>query len=78
MVTDKKLIVAFLALFLVACDKASETYTVDYLYEHQDVRDQVLNDCKENKQISENCTNAELARSKRFNETSVDKKVQQW
>lgn len=69
----KRVLILLSTLFLVACDQASETYTVDYLYEHEDVREQVLNDCKENKQSSENCANAELAKAKRFNETSADK-----
>lgn len=55
---------------LTACGKKQETYTVDYLYENDDVRATVLADCAENKQTDTNCKNANDAESK--------KKAEEW
>lgn len=74
----KKLLTLPFCLVLFSCSQSTETYTAEYLYENKEVRDQVLADCKDNKQSSENCANAEAAKAKRFNETSVDKNVQQF
>lgn len=74
----KKLILVSLIGVLVACSDKQEIYTVDYLYEHEDVLNQVLEDCKINQQVQENCDNASLAKAKRFNETSEDKKRMQF
>ena len=56
----------------------AESYTSDYLYENDELRAQVLEDCKENEQSQDNCNNAHSAESKKFSETSEDKNVQQW
>lgn len=61
----KKLTLVFV-LVLGGCSK-QETYTVDYLFEHDDIRKQVLLDCESNKQTDTNCTNARLAKAKKFN-----------
>lgn len=74
----KKILFIGLIGVLVGCGDKQEIYTVDYLYEHEDVRNQVLEDCKTNQQVQENCDNASLAKAKRFNETSEDKKRMQF
>ena len=74
----KKLLITPFCLVFFGCGQATETYTADYLFENEEIRNQVLSDCKENKQTSENCVNAEVAKAKRFNQTSVDKNVQQF
>lgn len=74
----KKISIVLLSLLAFACSDKQEIYTVDYLYEHEDVRNQILEACKSNQQVQENCDNASLAKAKRFNETSEDKQVQQW
>ncbi len=48
---------------LTACGQ--ESYTADYLYEHDDVRATVLAECKENKQTDDNCKNANQAEDKK-------------
>lgn len=78
MIIMKKLLIISFCLVLFGCGQTTETYTADYLFENKDIRNQVLADCKENNQSSENCVNAEAAKAKRFNETSVDKNVQQF
>lgn len=52
------------SLVLAACGSKTESYTVDYLQENDDVRTQVLEDCKNNKQTSMNCDNANEAEAK--------------
>lgn len=52
------------SLVLTACGSNTESYTTDYLQENDDVRIQVLEDCKSNKQTSENCDNANEAETK--------------
>lgn len=49
---------------LSGCGSKSESYTTDYLYENDDIRAQVLEDCKVNKQSDSNCQNANEAESK--------------
>lgn len=71
----KTILVSSMVLFLTACGQ--ETYTAEYLYENDDVRDQVLKDCADNKQTTENCQNAQAAKAKKFNSTG-GKQVQQW
>tara|TARA_R110002051_G_scaffold84103_4_gene148940 strand:- start:665 stop:892 length:228 start_codon:yes stop_codon:yes gene_type:complete len=51
------------SLVLTACG-STESYTADFLYENADVRSQVLEDCKANKQSDENCKNANEAEAK--------------
>lgn len=62
----KKLALFVFVLVLGGCSK-QETYTVDYLFEHDDIRKQVIADCENNKQTEKNCTNARLAKAKKFN-----------
>lgn len=66
----KNLLIPVFALSLLGlggCSAAKEEYTADYLYEHDDVRNQVLDDCKANKQTDTNCKNANLAKARKFN-----------
>lgn len=55
---------AVTSLVLTACGSNTESYTVDYLQENDDIRTQVLEDCKENKQTDSNCQNANDAENK--------------
>lgn len=48
---------------LLGCGK--ETYTSDYLFENDEIRAKVLEDCKANKQSQDNCTAANEAESKK-------------
>ncbi len=64
------------ATVLIGCS-TSKQYTTDYLFEHDDIRKQVLADCKANKESDSNCTNAAAAEAKKFNSTG-GKKVQKW
>ena len=57
-------IAAITSLVLTACGSNTESYTVDYLQENDDIRTQVLEDCKENKQTPMNCDNANEAETK--------------
>ena len=50
-------------LLLTACK--GETYTADYLYENDDIRAKVLEDCKANKQSQENCAAANEAEGRK-------------
>lgn len=45
---------------LTACGK-QETYTVDFLKENEQKRNEILEACKANKQSDENCKNANEA-----------------
>ncbi len=58
--------------------ESSDSYTSDYLYENDELRTKVLEDCKENNQSQDNCSNAHSAETKKFTETSEDNHVQQW
>lgn len=49
---------------LTACSKP-KSYTTDFLYENDDIRTQVLADCKANKQTDDNCKNANEAEGKK-------------
>jgi len=73
-----KLLIGSFCLVLVGCGQTKQSYTAEYLFEHKDIRDTVLADCKDNKQTAENCANAEAAKAKHFNETSASKNVQQF
>ena len=55
------------ALLLTACK--GETYTADYLYENDDIRAKVLEDCKANKQSQENCAAANTAQGRKDSES---------
>lgn len=50
--------------FLTACSSEPESYTTDFLYENNDIRAKVLEECKANKQSDENCKNANDAEGK--------------
>ena len=50
--------------FLSACSSKPESYTTDFLYENNDIRAKVLEECKANKQGDENCKNANDAENK--------------
>lgn len=63
----KKLALSVFVLFALGGCSKQEAYTVDYLFEHDDIRKQVLLDCESNKQTDTNCTNARLAKAKKFN-----------
>ncbi|ELA09256.1 hypothetical protein MOMA_02585 [Moraxella macacae 0408225] len=63
------LTVALLTTLLSACG-AKEEYTVDYLYNNDDIRAQVLADCANNKQTDTNCKNA--------NEANERKKIEEY
>lgn len=65
-------------LVLIGCNQTKQSYTAEYLYEHKDIRETVLAECKDNNQTTENCANAEAAKAKHFNETSASKNVQQF
>lgn len=69
----------FISLFaaLVGCSTVKQSYTTEYLFEHDDIRKQVLDDCKANKQSDSNCANAAAAEAKKFNSTG-GKKIQKW
>lgn len=49
-------------LSLTACKQ--ETYTVDFLKENEQKRNEVLEACKQNKQSDENCNNANEAQTR--------------
>lgn len=56
----KKLTLITLSLLaLTACKQ--ETYTVDFLKENEQKRNEILEACKANKQSDENCKNANEA-----------------
>lgn len=65
---DKYLLTFAISIFSVsalsACSSEPESYTADFLYENNDIRAQVLEDCKANKQSDSNCQNANDAESK--------------
>lgn len=64
----KNLLIPVFALSLLGgCSAAKEEYTADYLFEHDDIRNKVLDDCKSNKQTDTNCKNANLAKARKFN-----------
>ncbi|MDO4250103.1 MAG: EexN family lipoprotein [Moraxella sp.] len=67
----KKFFALSLTLALTACG-GNKTYTAEYLYENDDVRAKVLEDCKANKESQENCAAASQAQSKKY----WDKKTQ--
>lgn len=54
-----------------------QNFTVDYLKANESVRNQILEDCKANKQTDQNCKNANEAKALAFNQTG-GKKVQKW
>lgn len=59
----KKLTLFTIALIsLTACKQ--ETYTVDFLKENEQKRNEVLEACKANKQSDENCKNANEAQTR--------------
>ena len=72
----KKILFIGLVVFISGCD-ASKTYTVDYLVENEDKLNELLDQCKENKQSSLNCENANKAKSIVFSSTG-GKQVHQW
>lgn len=72
----KNQILSILVLTLVGCSSTKE-YTVDYLLQNDEVRNQVIADCKANKQTEVNCKNASEAEAKKFNSTG-GKKIQKW
>lgn len=57
------LTITAISLLLTGCG-STESYTADFLYENNDIRTQVLEDCKINKQSDSNCTNANDAEAK--------------
>lgn len=66
--------VPFLAVgSLTACGSEPESYTADFLYENNEVREQVLEDCKANKQTDDNCKNANEANNKKSAEEYAEK-----
>lgn len=59
----KKLtLISLFLLSLTACKQ--ETYTVDFLKENEQKRNEVLEACKQNKQSDENCKNANEAQTR--------------
>ena len=75
--TFMKHLLLFLATIITVGCSSSKEYTVDYLYANDDIRNQVVADCKLNKQTETNCKNASEAEAKKFNSTG-GKKVQKW
>lgn len=68
----KKLTLFTIALIsLTACKQ--ETYTVDFLKENEQKRNEVLEACKTNKQSDENCKNANQAESEIKSRESMDR-----
>lgn len=65
--TKNLLIPVFALSLLFGCTAAKEEYTADYLFEHDDIRNKVLDDCKANKQTDTNCKNANIAKARKFN-----------
>lgn len=62
------------SVFLTAC--GGSDYTVDYLYENDDVRAKVLADCKSNKESDSNCGNANQAEQMKKSKENTDKYFQ--
>lgn len=60
----KTLLLAPLFLAILTGCGSTESYTADFLYENSDIRTQVLEDCKINKQSDSNCKNANDAEAK--------------
>lgn len=54
-------VAALLLTFITGCSK--QTYTADYLLKDVAKRKEILADCKDNKQSTENCNNANQAQA---------------
>lgn len=59
-----KSLVFMASLTLLGCGQKTQIHTVDALVEDEELRSQILEDCKNDKQTTENCENANTALSK--------------